>query len=88
MTLTLNEKLRGGKHTTLESFLKQPVMGKKPNDLQPGPTGLQPPVMVEDNEMAVANPLTFLPLHFLTNPKPATHPPSIQASPTALHFKV
>jgi hypothetical protein len=52
------------------------VMGKNP---QPGPSGLQA-LIVEEDEMA----LSFLPLLcFPTNPKPATHPPSIQAHPSA-----
>jgi hypothetical protein len=61
-------------------------MGKEPNDPQPGPSGLQTPVMVEDDEMAGDHPLSFSACP--TNPKPATHPPSIQASPAALHLKV
>jgi hypothetical protein len=75
----LNEKLCGGKQTTLDSFFKKTVkeksvMGNEPNDTQQGPSGLQSPVMQEDDEMAVDNLLSFLPLlHFLSNPKPATN---------------
>jgi hypothetical protein len=35
-------------------------MGKKPNDSEPEPSGLQTPVEVEDDEMAVYNPLSFI----------------------------
>jgi hypothetical protein len=38
---------------------KKSVMEKGPNDPQPGPSGLQTPVLVEDDEMAVDNPLSF-----------------------------
>jgi hypothetical protein len=34
-------------------------MEKESNDPQPGTSGLQTPVMVEDDEMAVDNPLSF-----------------------------
>jgi hypothetical protein len=57
----LNEKLRGGKQTTPDSFLKKPVkeqsiIGKGSNDLQPGS---QTPVIVKDDKVAVDNPLRF-----------------------------
>jgi hypothetical protein len=60
----LNEKLCGGKQTTLDSFFKEDSPrkishGKEPGDPQPGPSGLQAPVMEEDDEMAVDNPLSF-----------------------------
>lgn len=54
--------------------------------LQPGPSGLQTPVVVENDEMAGDCPLSFSACP--VNPKPATHLPSIQASPGALHLKV
>jgi hypothetical protein len=53
-------------------------MGKEPNDPQPEPSSLQTPVVVEDGEMTVDNPLSFLYIHFRTNRKPASYPPSIQ----------
>jgi hypothetical protein len=46
------------KQTTLDSFFKKLVMGKGPNDPQPGSCGVQTPVMVEE-KMAVDNPLSF-----------------------------
>jgi hypothetical protein len=60
----LNEKLCGGKQTTLESFFKKDSQrkgshGKEPGYPQPGPSVLQAPVMEEDDEMAVDNPLSF-----------------------------
>jgi hypothetical protein len=80
------------KQTTFDSIFERPVMewpvkGEEPNDPQPGPSGLQTPVMVEDDEMAEDNPPSFCACP-PTNPKPATHRPSIQASPAALHLKV
>jgi hypothetical protein len=60
----LNEKLGGGKQTTLYPFFKKPVkensiIGEEPNGPQSGTSGLQTPVMVEDDKMAVDNPLSF-----------------------------
>jgi hypothetical protein len=51
------------KQTALDSFLIKPVkeksvMGKVPTDPQPGSSGLQIPVMVKDDEIAVDNPLS------------------------------
>jgi hypothetical protein len=54
----LNVKLLRRKQSTLDSFFKKPVIGKEPNDPQPGYTGLQTPVMVEDDEMAVDDALS------------------------------
>jgi hypothetical protein len=53
-------------------------MGKEPNDTQPELSDLQTPVLVEDDEMVVDNPHSFLNLvHFLTNPTPVIDPPFI-----------
>jgi hypothetical protein len=53
------------------------VMGKEPNGHQPEPLDLQTPVMVENDEIAVANLLSFPASPFLTNPSPAANPPSM-----------
>jgi hypothetical protein len=60
----LNEKLRGRKRTTPDSFYKTPVkeksiMGKESDDPQPGLSGTQAPVTVKDDKMAVDNPPSF-----------------------------
>jgi hypothetical protein len=56
----IKRKAMWKKQTTLESFLIKPVkeksvMGKEPNDSQPGSPGLQILVMVEDDEKVVDN---------------------------------
>jgi hypothetical protein len=85
----LNENLRGGKPTTPDSIFEEPVkekstMGNESNDPQPGLSGHQTPVAVEDDKMSVDNPLSFS-----ASPSyPATHLPSIRACPTALHLKI
>jgi hypothetical protein len=60
-------------------------MGKEPYDPEPGPSGLQTPVMVEDDEIVGYHELSFS--VFPTNPKPATHPVSVLSSPAALLLK-
>jgi hypothetical protein len=60
----LYEKLRGGKRTTPDSFFKKPVkensiMRNESNEPQPGPSGPQAPVTVEDDKMAVDYQLSF-----------------------------
>jgi hypothetical protein len=39
-------------------FFKKPVMGKEPNDPQPGYIGLQTPFTVEDDEMSMDDALS------------------------------
>lgn len=44
---------------SLNASKKKSIIGKESNDPQPGPSGPQAPVIVEDDKMAVYNPISF-----------------------------
>lgn len=44
---------------SLNASKKKSIVGKESHDPQPGPSGPKAPVLVEDDKMAVYNPLSF-----------------------------
>jgi hypothetical protein len=51
--------MEGNKQPLIMPVKAKSVVGKEPNDPKPGHSGLKTPVMMEDDEMAMDNPLSF-----------------------------